>query len=189
MGAAAIPAAVGVGASAFSYYERGQAGKAESNYYSYLADTANLNSRIADASATAEKRGIGVELADKERQLTNRISETVGVQKAAVVGGVGASSRSAQDIISDTLDKGNLDEMALRLNADMRANNVDIERDTRKMNLDAQAGGYRIAGQNALTASKGAQVTSLLSGAGSVANSWYQGRKYYSRNGTIGSIE
>ncbi len=183
MGAAAIPAAVAVGGSAFSAYESQQAGKASSSYYNYLSDTAKINADLSDVEAVSEKRQINAQLLDEETSITNRVSETVGAQKAAVVQGVGASSRSAQDIIKDTLDKGSLDEMALRLNADIKSNNADITAATNHMNFDLQGAGYRIAGGNARAAGSAAGAASLLQGAGSVANSWYMGKLYAGRQG------
>ena len=181
MGAAAVPAAIGLGGAAYSADQQTKAGAVQSSYYGYLADTANINAGLADAEATSEKKQVGAELNASERELTNRINETVATQKAAVVTGVGASSRSAQDIIKDTLDKGNLDEMALRLNADIKSKNIDIGAATGKMNYTSQAAGYGMAAVNARGAAKAGAQASLLQGAGSVAQSWYSGKQYAER--------
>jgi hypothetical protein len=186
MGAAAVPGAIALGGAGLSAFAEGQAGKASSDYYGYLADSARINAGLAEAEGTAKQYQIGAETADEQRRLTDRINETVGTQKASVVSGVGASSRSAQDIIKDTLNKGNLDEMALRLNADMKSRNADIEAKMATMNYGAQAAGYNIAGRNAINASKVQQFSSLLGGAGSVANSWYMGDLYSGRYGSRG---
>lgn len=179
--AAAVPAAISLGGAAYSADQQTKAGAVQSSYYGYLADTARINAGIADAEATSDKKQVGAELNASERELTNRINETVATQKAAVVTGVGASSRSAQDIIADTLDKGNLDEMALRLNADIKSKNIDIGAATKKMNYTAQASGYGMAAVNAVGAAKAGAQSSLISGVGSVANSWYQSKLYADR--------
>lgn len=170
-----------MGGAAYSADQQTKAGASQSAYYGYLADTAKINSGLSDAVAESDKKEVGAALNESERDLTNRINETAATQTAAVVTGVGASSRSAQNIIKDTLDKGNLDEMALRLNADIKSKNIDIGAATNRMNFDAQGAGYRMAGTNAVNAAKSGATNSLLQGASSVASSWYTGRMYAGR--------
>lgn len=193
MGAAALPAGVAIAGGALSAEEEGAAGGAQANYYNYLASTAKINAGLATTEGTAEKAQIGSEENQEQIGLTNKIAATVGAQKASVVNGVGASSRSAQDIIGDTLDKGNLDEMALRLNAFNRSKNADVTAQTGAMNFNAQAAGAGISGINAVGAAKVAQTNSLLGAAGSVANSYYMGSIYggrgYGGAGNIGSVQ
>lgn len=195
MGAAALPAGVAVAGGALSAEEEGAAGQAQNNYYQYLSSTAKLNEGLATTEGTAEKQQINSETNREQIDLTNRVAETVGAQKASVVNGVGGSSRSAQDIIGDTLNKGNLDEMSLRLNAFNRSKNADITAESGAMNFAAQGAGDRIAGINAIGASKIAQTNSLLGSAGSVANSYYMGSLYggtgrgYGGAGNIGSVK
>lgn len=188
-----VPALIAVAGAGYSAYAQGQAGKAQSNYYNYLSDTAKLNAGLATSEAQEERRQIGTQEAKEQVGLTNRISATVGAQKASVVTGVGGSSRSAQDIIGDTLNKGNLDEMALRLNADIRTKNSDINAQSSIMNFGTQGAGYRMAGKNAIDASRMNQASSLLQGANSVASSYYMGQLYagrgYGGQGTIGSVQ
>lgn len=178
MGGAAIPAAISLGGAAYSADQQLKAGEVQSSYYGYLADTAKINSDLSDAEARVEKDQVGAQLSQDERTLKEGIDSTVATQKAATVTGVGASSRSAQHIISDTLDKGNLDEMALRLNADIKSKNIDINAATNRMNYGSQAAGYRMAGVNSGTTSRANARASLLQGAGAVAQSWYTGRQY-----------
>ena len=193
MGAAALPAGVAVAGGALSAEEEGAAGQAQSNYFGYLADTAKINQDLTGTRATAEKKQIGEQTNREQIDLTNRVAATVGAEKASVVSGVGGSSRSAQDIIKDTLNKGNLDEMSLRLNAFNRSKNADITAQTGAMNFAAQGAGDRIGGINALGAAKVAQTNSLLSASGSVANSYYMGSMYagrgYGGSGNIGSVQ
>lgn len=199
MGAAAIPAGIALAGAGVSAYEGGVAGKAQAGYYGYLADTAKTNAGLAKSEAISKERDIGAQANQEQVNLTNRVNETIGAQKTAMVSGVGASSRSAQDIIGDTLDKGNLDEMALRLNTSMASRNVEITAKSRGLNFGNEASGDLLAGGNALNAARMGQVSSLLSGAGSVANSWYLGKMYAGRgytnpdsagdnSGRIGSI-
>lgn len=186
MGAAAIPLIVAGGA--YSAYQQGQAGKAQASYYSYLGKTAQANAGIAIAKGEATRRAIGAQEFDEQQRLSRGIRQTVANQKAAMVNGVGATSRSAQDIVSDTLTKGNLDEMALRYNADLRARNAMIGADAEAFNYESQAGGYSVAGKNAIAGAKAGQISTLLGTAGSVASNWYDAKEKYSKN-TIGQVE
>lgn len=181
MGAAAAAGTVLAG-SAFSAYESVQAGKAQSGYYGYLSSIAGINAGLAKAEGTAEVRQIGAREGQQQLALENRIDATVGAEKTAVVGGVGASSRSAQDIIKDTLNKGNLDEMALRYNSEVESKNALIGSNIAAMNYGSQAAGFNIAGNNARTQGNIGAISSMLGGAGSIANSWYQGSMYAKRN-------
>lgn len=190
MGAAAIPAGITLAGGAFSAFAQGEAGKSTASYYDYLAKTAGINSGLADAQDIAEKKQIGQKEAQEQVLLTNRVNETVGAEKTAMVSGVGASSRSAQTIIGDTLDKGNLDEMALRLNADTESRNADVKSEMAKMNYGTQIAGYNMAGANAVRTAKAGQISTLLGSVGNVANSYYQGDMYARRGpGTIGSVQ
>jgi len=188
-----IPAGMSLAGGISSAFEQYQSGKAQSSYYNYLSDTAKINEGLSSSEALSQREEIGAEENQKQIALTNRVNETVGAQKAAMVSGVGASSRSAQDIIGDTLNKGDLDEMALRLNADMAGKNAEISARAGAMNYGAQASGYQIAGINARGISTANQTSSLLGSAGSVANSWYMGQLYagrgYGGQGNIGSVQ
>ncbi len=193
MGAAAIPAGVAVAGGALSAEEEGAAGKATQNYYNYLSSTALLNAGLSTAEGTAAKAQIGAQENQEQIGLTNRVNTTIGAEKTAVVNGVGGSSRSAQQIIGDTLNKGNLDEMALRLNASFAAKKADITAQTGAMNATSQAAGFNIAGINARGAATAQQTNSMIGAAGSVANSYYMGSLYagrgYGGTGNIGSVQ
>jgi len=176
-----VPAGMALSGAAFSGIQQIQAGKAQAGYYSYLADTAGVNAGLAKAQAAGTVKQIGVEEGQQEQTLQRRVAETIGQQKVALANGVGVGSRSAQDIISDTLTKGQLDEMALRMNAQMKTKNAVIQGEMGAMNYGAQAAGYGIAGKNAVAASRMGAFSSLIGGAGSVANSWYLGNMYANR--------
>lgn len=186
MGAAAAAAGTTVAGGAFSAYEEGQAGKAQSSYYNYLSNTALLNAGLATSQGTAAKEQIGASENQAQIGLTNRVNTTIGAEKTAMVSGVGGSSRSAQQIIGDTLNKGDLDEMALRLNADTAAKNADITAQSGAMNYTSQASGYNIAGAVARGTAGMQQFGSLLGSAGSVANSYYMGSLYAGRGYNVG---
>lgn len=174
MGAAAIPAALVAGGSVMSAVGQGESAKATAGYYGYLGSQANANANLAQARAKADTKNISMEAGQQEYGLTRRVNQAVGTQKASLVSGAGASSRTAQDIIKDTLETGNRDEMALRWNADQRSRMTQIGADTQAMNYRGQAAGYGMAGRNTMIASRFGQASTLLGGAGSVASIWYR---------------
>lgn len=172
MGAAVAAAGVAGAGGLFSAYEAGQAGKAQAGYYSYLANTSKINAGLALATGEERTKEIGAQEFQQVQGLQRKISQTIGAEKAAVVTGAGAGSRTAQDIVNDTMEKGNLDEMAVRYNAAIATKDVQIGARSQAMNYNLQAGGYNIAGGNAAAASRLNQVSSLLGGASSVSNIW-----------------
>lgn len=173
-----FPAGMSLAGAGLSAYEQGEAGKATANYYNYLAGTSEINAGLTQARSEAERIQIGQESNLQEQHLASRISQTVGAQRAALATGAGASSRTAQDVITDTLDKGSLDEMALRTNSDIRSRNAELAGRIGAFNYGNQAAGYRMAGVTAVNAARMGQVSSLLGGAGSVANSYFMGSMY-----------
>lgn len=180
MGAAALPAVVGAQAAggAFSAYAQGQAGGAASKYYSYLASTSRTNADLAEKAGQSQVKEIGAQTMEEDRRLGERVRSTVGAQQTAFsAGGVGATSKTAEQIVSDTMTKGNIDEMALRYNAAIKTKNALVGADSRAMNERGQAAGYDIAGFNAVNAARLNQTSTILGTGGSVASNWY--RNYY----------
>lgn len=177
MGAAALPLAVGaqVGGGLYSAYAQGEEGKAEGAYYNYLAGGAKRNAALAEAGITANRQAIGGAEADADRRLHNNINATVASQKAALAaGGAGVGSRTGQELIADTENKGNLDEQALRYNADLKAKAATISGETSALGFETEAEGDLASGLNARAKSKAGQIATVLGTAGSVASSWYR---------------
>ena len=167
-----------VGGTALSMYGQSQSAKSQSAYYNYLAETSTMNAGITKAAGEANARAAGIEASDQMRRVTTGVRQTIGAQKVAMVGGVGAGSRSAQDIIKDTLDKGNRDEQAINMNAALKAKSIFAGADMQSFNDMNQAGGYDIAGSNVRAALPYQQGSTLLGGAGQVGSSWYMMSRY-----------
>ncbi len=177
MGAAALPVAVGaqVGGGLYSAYAQGEAGKATQAYYNYLSAGARRNADLARAGITANRESIGAAEFDADRRLHNNINATKASQVAALAaGGAGVGSRTGQQLIADTEDKGNLDEQALRLNADMKAKAATISGETAAMGYETEAEGDIASGNNARATSKAQQMATIIGTAGQVASSWYR---------------
>lgn len=173
MGAAA-PIALAVGGGMLSAHAKGEAGKAQSNYYSYLAGTENTNAALAETGAEIEAKSIGDQAADEFRRMTENTRRVRGSQKAALVGGVGAGSKTAEQISNDTSRTANLDEMALLYNSQMKQRNARLGGKMAALNARTKASGYELAGRNAMDSARLEQASSLLGSTGSVAGMWYK---------------
>lgn len=177
MGAAAIPMAM-MAAGGYVKANMEEAGaESKASYYDYLGGMSSANAELAQARAEGESKQIGEQAFFQNRDISRKISQTVGAQRAALAGGAGASSRTAQDIIGDTIDKGQLDEMAINYNATQAQRNARLAGDVSALNYRSQAAGYRLSGENTRTSAKINRNASLLETATSVAGKWYQGNK------------
>lgn len=172
MGAAAIPIAMGaqaIGGVQGAFGEIGAA-KDQKNYYNYLAATSMTNARLARIGADVEAKGVGEQAFQQVGQLHEQGRDIAGSQKVALAsGGAGVGSKTAEQITSDTADKVNLDEQALRYNADLRMKNIRLAAEGVAMNEENQARGYKLAGKNAVRSARIKAFSSLLSTAGQTA--------------------
>lgn len=167
MGAVAVGAMAG--GTLLGAYGDIQQGKAESKYYKYLASVSNENAKLAEASGQAEIAQLGQSEFQGMQHLVTRKGETIGAQKAALATGAGVGSKTAEQIVSDTINKTEMDEEVLRYNTDLKMKNVLLKSKGEAMNYRAQAGGYEVAAANAKTASKWKAATTILGGASSTA--------------------
>ena len=167
MGAAAVGAQAG--ATLLGAYGQIQQGKADSKYYKYMAAVSRENAKLAEASGKAEIYQLGSAEFQNMQQLESRKRETIGSQKAALATGAGMGSKTAEQIVSDTVNKTEMDEQVLRYNTDLRMKNTLLKSKTEAMNYEAQAGGYDVAAKNARSASKWNAASTILGGATSTA--------------------
>ena len=145
-------------------------GKASQNYYNYLASTSMTNAKLAIAGGESDVNTIGAEENSQVKGLHTQERDVIGAQKSALAsGGAGVGSKTAEAIVSDTENKVNLDEQALRYNADVKIKNARLSAATSAFNSTSQAAGYKLAGSNARRTSVIQAENSLLTGAGQVA--------------------
>lgn len=189
MGAAGLASGgltmAGAGVSA---YGQGITGKAQANYLDYLSSTASQNAGLAKAEGQSQGYAINEQALVAQRGLTSKIQQTVGAQVAGSVSGAGASSRTAQDIVRDTMNKGELDQEALDYNTNIKARNANISSQMQAFNYQGQAAGYAAGAGNAIAASKIGQVSSILGGASSVANTYWLSSIYGANQQTGGNM-
>lgn len=152
---------------------QGQQGKIQQGYYNYLSDTAKTNAGLATSVADSNLRALGYQESQEQRGLTNRLRSVEGAQVAAeAAGGAGASSKTAEQIASDTANKGNLDEQAIRYNAALKAKTITTGAAMSEFNYENQAESYSLAGRNTRRASQDSQIATILGSSANIASSF-----------------
>jgi hypothetical protein len=172
MGAAAIPAAIGlqVGGSLLSAEAGKTASLAQEGYYRTLANNAENNAMLAEVAGERQATNVRDAAAATYAQHLRGSKKLTGAQRAAA-GAAGISgSVTAEDIARDTANTASLDEMAIRFNADSAADEVLRNAGLTALNLRAEADGYRMSGAEAKRAGKINYATTLIGGATSVAS-------------------
>lgn len=170
--AAGTQAAAG-GATAISQYQQGAA---QNKYYNYLADQSQAqganNLKIADKQSTL----IQDQASQEGKQLKTNQAEFNSAQRASLSAN-GVTGVTAQDIVSSSLSKEQMDEFAVRYNADVKSWQTNTEGQYKNWAANVQADQYRYAGKAAKSAGKTQAFTTLLSTAASVASTAYGGIK------------
>lgn len=159
-------AAVGTAMSAYGMYQQGQAAKKQAEYQ---ASVSRNNQAIAEQNA---KAALARGEAEEERH-RDKVSLLHGRQTSLLsAGGVDISDpdSSAVDVLVGTMELGELDAQTIRHNSEMEAR----EHRVRGMNFGAEAGLNSSRATAAGQAGTFGAATSLLSGAGSVADKWYR---------------
>ena len=146
------------------------AGNRENAYYKYLAGTSRLNIGLVEAQAKSDSEQVGAQEMDEVRAINERGRETVGAQKVALVSGAGVGSKTGEQLVADTANKTNLDEMALRYNADVKMKNIRIGAEGESFNLENQAQGYEMAGRNAQISGQNNRRAANLRATGTLIN-------------------
>ncbi len=172
MGAAAIPAAIGlqVAGSAFAADSAQQAGKAQEGYYRYLASTSDANANLTELGGKVQSRSIQDAAAAEYVQNLRNVKRVEGSQRAGFAANGIAGSVTAEDIARDTNNTAKLDEMAITYNADTQSSEVLRQAGITAMNQRSEAAGYRMAGSQARIAGNRSAIASLIGGASSVAS-------------------
>lgn len=174
-GLSATASLAGLGLSTMAAYNQSKASKAA---YEYQAAVANNNATLDEYKARdAIMRGQSAEIA--QRMKTAGLK---GTQRASLAArGLDLGEGSAADILASTDYMGETDALTIRDNASREAWGYRV----RGSNSSADAGMY---GARSRAESSGmAAATSLLTGAGKVAGSWYRYRNEANRKYNPGS--
>lgn len=164
--AIAVTAVAGVTA-AYGSYAQGQASKKMNKYNADVAaKQATLTARTAEQNIQATQTQASLE----SKQLRQNVAKLEGTQKAVLAAsGIGGGSVTTADIQSSTIDTAQLDQMALRYNADYKSWAIRNQTDIDVWGLENQSNQYLMAGKNAATAGNIGAASSLLQSASQAA--------------------
>lgn len=155
------------------------AGKANQSYYDYVAAQ---NKQSADAALAAgdQKANVAqVKGAMDSAKYARSASEFNAQQRATQAAmGVGSGSVTAEDVAGDSLTKEQLDQHAIRYNADMESWSAKTGAAYQSWDYKNQSELNKIAGVNARKAGNASAAASLIGGATSIANMGYQRALY-----------
>lgn len=155
---------LGAGFGAVSSFSQAQSASANA---AYQAQVSANNQILAERQAQdALKRG---EIAEERHR--QQVEGLKGRQRGVLAAAnLDLSSGSPLDILSDTAALGELDALTIRANADREAAGYRQQ----GMNYAAEAALERSRASSALTGGALGGATSLLTGAGAVADRWYR---------------
>lgn len=142
-----------------------QAGREQQAYYNYLAEQDKVRAKVAREQGDREANAAQTKGAFDTARLKRNTREFAASQvAAAAANGIGGSV-TAQDLALDTFEKGKLDEMAIRYNADQAAWAAKTGADYQAWDFENQSVMNRAAGSQARSAAKRNAAASLLGGA------------------------
>ena len=163
IGIAASIAGAGIGAAGAL-----SKGSSEAGMYNYQAGVADINSKIAKQNAAWSLGAGGVQA----EQLGQKQAQRMGAIKAGQgANGLDVNSGSASGVRTSQTQTDEQDQGIVQTNAARRAYGYEVE----SAKFDADAAAARASGENAKTAGMFGAMSSLISGASSVASKWTQG--------------
>lgn len=174
----AAAAIVGVGMSAYGMYAQGQAQQQQADYQSAVAqrNADNAAMQAADRERTGQI---------EEKQMRLKTEQMIGQAKSDLSGsGVQIGTGSPLDVVKDAAAWGEWDVQQHRWNVAKDIWNINNTKD----NYTAQSSLYQMQGQNAAQAGMWGAGTSLISGAGTVADKWYTYKTGQENNSLMKSL-
>lgn len=157
-------AATGIGTVSQIAGQQRQA-EATNSAAQYQAQVARNNQIIANQNAQSA-RELG---AQQEQQKRYKTAAILGTQTAGQASsGLDVNKGSAVDVRSSAAELGELDALSIRASAAREARGYEIQ----GLNYGAQAQLDEATGRNALTAGNLESFSSVVGGAGSVADKW-----------------
>lgn len=164
-----VAASATAAAGGFSAYSQLQQGTALNKYYQSQA--AQSRAEGENALQLAEKQSNLIQDSAKEegKQLKTQQAELLASQRAALAAN-GVYGVTAEDITSNTLSKQQMDELALRYNADIRSWDVRNQGKYADYSKRQEANTLDYQGKMAKASSRKEAFSTLLSTAGTVAS-------------------
>jgi hypothetical protein len=176
------PAYLSMGVTALGTYMsmKGQTagGQDKANYYNTLAGQNYKEAADVQEAAVKDITGVQGQAALTTTAVERNAAKVSGAQRAALAAsGVGGGSVTAEDVAKDTATTLGRDKDAIRYNADIKSYEIGTQATLRAKALRDQAVSFGQAGVNAIKAAGLGATSSLLSGAGTVADQWYRYRQ------------
>jgi hypothetical protein len=157
-------------AGGYQAYSQVQEGKAQRSYYNYLAAGNEVEAQLAERQGNTNDTIAQNEGAMKSKEVARQIAGAKGTQTAAIAANMGAGSTTAEDILGDTFDKGQLDQQMVRYNADMKSYEAQTTAKMSAWGSREQAKTNTWQGKVAAAAGKKAAIGTLITTAASVAS-------------------
>ena len=159
--------AIAGGMQAYGQYKEGAA---TNKYYKGVAAMQEEQGRIEYARGEKQSELIQDSAKWQGKKQKTEAAQVASSQRVAMAAnGIDLSSVTSQDIASSTMTKANMDEFAIRYNADVNSWNTMEDAKYKRWALNVQANQSRATGKNALSAGKTASFNTILSTAASMA--------------------
>ena len=159
-------AAVMMGASSvMGAYGQYQAGKAQNEYYQYLAKQNEEQAKEVVATGKDQSALVQDVASSDYKSVREDVAKTMGMQKTGLAASnIALSSGTAEDIARATFDSGLKDEASIRFNADMTSWDIMTKATQESKNLKRQAEAYRKSGKAAKAGGAWSAGATLLGG-------------------------
>lgn len=138
---------------------------AEAQADMYKAQVARNNAIIAERKAGQTREAGGIEAENNDLKTKSKIAEATVVQAA---NGLDVNTGTNVDVRNSMADLGRLDTLTIISNAAKKAQDFEVQ----AMNFNAEGQLDTMAAENAKEAGDINAASSLISGAGSVADKW-----------------
>lgn len=157
-----------IAAGAFTAYSQIQEGKAQSNYYNYLAQQKEQESEIALQRGERQSELIQDTAKYEGKKFGESAAEFSASQRAALAAN-GVQGVTAADITESSFNKQNLDAQAIRYNADVKSWEARNQANLQSYYAKTEAEGNRFAARNAKAAAKRGAISTVLGTAAQIS--------------------
>lgn len=157
-----------------SYLSGTSQAKMQGRYYDFMANQAEEKAQLFKQEGERQSEYAQDEGARLSKQVIQNVKRIEGAQKTSMIAqGISLGSVTAEDITKDTLSKENLDLMAVRYMADLKAYEAKRAGMLQAMNAYYNAAGISLQGDMMSSATRQQAWNSLIGGAGQTASSGY----------------
>jgi hypothetical protein len=177
-------AAASLALTAYGTYKsiegQNKSGEATQADYNYLADTTEKQIGITQQTGEVTRKGITDQAGRTSAQNESDSAAVLGSQKtASAASGIGGGSVTSENLAMDTVTKTHMNEMFIRNQADIAKWQNQNQENMEVYNLQEKAKAYRRGIDASKMATEYGTTGTLISGAGQMANTWYN----YTRSG------